>query len=64
MAIKSNRHFMKQRIVIPASRCDVDVRPIVRVAHILISIRDPGRRKPRLLPSGASVLVRAARFAP
>jgi len=40
---------VKKMFVIPASRRDVETRPLVRVPHVLISIRDPGTRRPRLL---------------
>jgi predicted protein tyrosine phosphatase len=43
---------MKNLIAIPASRREVETRPLVRVPHILVSIRDPGTRKPRLLKHG------------
>ena len=43
---------MKQLIAIPASRREVETRPLVRVPHVLISIRDPGTRKPRLFKHG------------
>lgn len=38
---------MKKLIAIPASRREVETQPLVRVPHVLISIRDPGTRKPR-----------------
>jgi predicted protein tyrosine phosphatase len=39
--------------IIAASREDVERRPLVRVPHILISIRDPGTPQPRLRYHGA-----------
>jgi predicted protein tyrosine phosphatase len=43
---------VRKLIAIAASRREVETRPLVRVPHILISIRDPGTRKPRLLEHG------------
>jgi predicted protein tyrosine phosphatase len=43
---------MRKLIAIPASRREVETRPLVRVPHVLISIRDPGSRKPRLFKHG------------
>jgi predicted protein tyrosine phosphatase len=43
---------MKKLLAIAASRREVETMPLVRVPHVLISIRDPGTRKPRLLKHG------------
>jgi predicted protein tyrosine phosphatase len=43
---------MKNLIAIPASRREIATRPLVHVPHVLISIRDPGSRKPRLFKHG------------